>query len=29
MEKVMKSGEDPAAALKAVQTKADSIGTGN
>ena len=29
MEKVMKSGEDPAAALKAVQVKADSIGTGN
>jgi len=29
MEKVMKSGLDPAAALKTVQTKADSIGTGN
>ena len=28
MEKVAKSGEDPAAALKAVQAKADSIGTG-
>jgi len=28
MEKVAKSGEDPAAAMKAVQTKADSIGTG-
>jgi len=25
----MKSGLDPAAALKTVQTKADSIGTGN
>jgi multiple sugar transport system substrate-binding protein len=29
MEKVAKSGEDPAAALKAVQSKADSIGTGS
>jgi multiple sugar transport system substrate-binding protein len=29
MEKVAKSGLDPAAALKAVQSKADSIGTGN
>ena len=29
MEKVMKSGLDPAAALKAVQAKADSIGTGS
>jgi multiple sugar transport system substrate-binding protein len=29
MEKVTKTGEDPAAALKAVQAKADSIGTGN
>ena len=29
MEKVMKSGLDPAAALKAVQSKADSIGTGS
>ena len=29
MEKVMKSGLDPAAALKSVQTKADSIGTGS
>ncbi len=28
MEKVTKSGTDPAAALKAVQVKADSIGTG-
>jgi multiple sugar transport system substrate-binding protein len=28
MEKVMKTGEDPAAALKAVQAKAQSIGTG-
>ena len=28
MEKVTKSGLDPAAALKAVQVKADSIGTG-
>ncbi len=28
MEKVAKSGEDPAVALKAVQAKADSIGTG-
>ena len=28
MEKVAKSGLDPAAALKAVQTQADSIGTG-
>jgi multiple sugar transport system substrate-binding protein len=28
MEKVMKVGEDPAVALKAVQVKADSIGTG-
>ena len=28
MEKVTKSGMDPAAALKAVQVKADSIGTG-
>ena len=28
MEKVTKAGEDPAAALKAVQSKADSIGTG-
>jgi len=29
MEKVAKSGEDPAAALKAVQAKADSTGTGS
>jgi multiple sugar transport system substrate-binding protein len=29
MEKVTKSGLDPATALKAVQSKADSIGTGN
>jgi len=29
MEKVAKSGLDPAAALKTVQSKADSIGTGN
>ena len=29
MEKVMKAGLDPAAALKAVQSKADSIGTGS
>jgi len=29
MEKVAKSGLDPAAALKAVQSKADSIGTGS
>jgi multiple sugar transport system substrate-binding protein len=29
MEKVTKSGLDPAAALKTVQSKADSIGTGN
>ncbi len=29
MEKVTKTGSDPAAALKAVQAKADSIGTGN
>ncbi|MEO6142732.1 MAG: extracellular solute-binding protein [Dermatophilaceae bacterium] len=29
MEKVAKSGLDPAAALKTVQTKADSIGTGS
>ena len=29
MEKVAKSGLDPAAALKAVQSSADSIGTGN
>jgi multiple sugar transport system substrate-binding protein len=29
MEKVAKSGEDPATALKAVQAKADSIGTGS
>jgi multiple sugar transport system substrate-binding protein len=29
MEKVMKTGTDPAAALKAVQVKADSIGTGS
>jgi multiple sugar transport system substrate-binding protein len=29
MEKVTKTGEDPAAALKAVQAKADSIGTDN
>jgi multiple sugar transport system substrate-binding protein len=29
MEKVAKAGEDPAVALKAVQAKADSIGTGN
>ena len=28
MEKVAKAGEDPAAALKSVQAKADSIGTG-
>ena len=28
MEKVTKAGADPAAALKAVQSKADSIGTG-
>jgi multiple sugar transport system substrate-binding protein len=28
MEKVTKSGEDPAAALKSVQTQADSIGVG-
>jgi multiple sugar transport system substrate-binding protein len=29
MEKVAKSGLDPATALKSVQSKADSIGTGN
>jgi len=29
MEKVCKAGLDPAAALKSVQSKADSIGTGN
>lgn len=29
MEKVAKSGADPAAAVKAAQSKADSIGTGN
>ena len=29
MEKVTKTGADPAAALKAVQSQADSIGTGN
>ena len=29
MEKVTKSGEDPAAALKKVQSQADSIGTGS
>jgi len=28
MEKVTKSGADPAAALKAVQQQAESIGTG-